>query len=121
MTEPTLRELIDDIENDLMNRIDAILPPEAAEIRVKLARYYSRANRIYAEADFNYRKKLKEISGRTENNKRISSTLAEIEANATEEYRLYREAEREVKSLEKMITSVDSFVRTNLFDFRQNK
>lgn len=102
--EDTLKEINDRVHK-LKNASD-LDPQEIALINVELSTLWASVNKDLVDADCNYRERRK-----IERDKYKTSAEAAVYAEASPEYRQFREAETRSKSLQEIIRSNKRFIR----------
>jgi len=108
MTDKTIREYINEIQNELFTSGDLLEPVIASKKAVELSALYSRVVKQLVEKEITYKKKLEEIHLA---NKDKSASYAKIRAEATSEYAEWREMDSNLRAISEMNRSLKRFQR----------
>ena len=114
MTDKTIRELINDIQNELFTSGDLLEPVIASKKAVELSALYSRVVKELVEREIIYKKKLEEIHLA---NKDKSASYAKIRAEATTEFAEWREMDSNLRAISEMNRSLKRFQDANREDY----
>lgn len=112
--EKTIRELINDVQNELFTSGDMLEPIVASKKAVELSALYSRVVKQLVEKEMMYKRKLEEIHLA---NKDKSASYAKIRAEATKEFAEWREMDANLRAITEMNRSLKRFQDANKEDY----
>lgn len=116
--EPTIRELVSGIQNELFAFGDMLELVVASKKAVHLSALYSRVIRLLCEKEIVYKKKLEKIHIA---NPDKSAQYAKIRAEATSEFAEWRETDANLRAIQEMNRSLKRFQIADREDYWNNK